>query len=282
VNIQLFKPAPMLEQHISMIWAFENADDGIAEDDAKLVAPNGCMKLLIPYRKKITSFIGGLSTVHREMSMIVAGQMRQPVQINPEPGGGTIGFEFKPASAALFFGGGMHELTDRVLDGRDLWGSAGERLRERFGNAASTAERVALVQRFLCRFVMERSVNRAVETAVQQIIRSSGLVSVQAISDELAYSRQHLTRLFKQDTGLSPKEFARIARFQQIYAKLNSHSELEGLLDGLEEWLDRYYDQSHFIREFQSFVGFTPGEYKRIRNEFGKIFYRNQEVPFLQ
>lgn len=282
MNIQLFKPVPMLEQHISMIWAFENTGEVIAEDDARLVAPNGCMKLLIPFRNNVTSFIKGQAAVHREMSFIVAGQMRQPVQINPEPGGGTIGFEFKPASAALFFGGGMHELTDRVLDAREIWSGAGEWLREQFGNAASTAERVALVQRYLCRFVQERSVNKAVEIAAQQIIRSSGLVSIQAISDELAYSRQHLTRLFKNDTGLSPKEFARIARFQQIYAKLNSRSEPEGLLDGLGEWLDRYYDQAHFIREFQSFVGLTPGEYKRIRNEFGKIFYRNQDVPFLQ
>ena len=37
-----------------------------------------------------------------------------------------------------------------------------------------------------------------------------------------------------------------------------------------------YYDQSHFIKEFKRFTGFTPQKYHEIVNEFGRAFYAKQ------
>jgi hypothetical protein len=35
----------------------------------------------------------------------------------------------------------------------------------------------------------------------------------------------------------------------------------------------QYYDQSHFIKEFKRFTGFTPQHYTGIVNEFGRAFH---------
>ncbi len=41
-------------------------------------------------------------------------------------------------------------------------------------------------------------------------------------------------------------------------------------------WSAYYYDQSHFIKEFKRFTGFTPQHYTAIVNEFGRAFHTQQ------
>jgi len=41
-------------------------------------------------------------------------------------------------------------------------------------------------------------------------------------------------------------------------------------------WPDYYYDQSHFIKEFKRFTGFTSQQYTAIVNEFGRAFHAQQ------
>lgn len=45
---------------------------------------------------------------------------------------------------------------------------------------------------------------------------SQALVSVQELARQVNASIRTLQRLFKQNVGISPKEFLRIVRFQQI------------------------------------------------------------------
>ena len=70
---------------------------------------------------------------------------------------------------------------------------------------------------------------------------------------------KYLERLFFKYTGVSPKVFSRITRFQRIsremlyYRNYNNLTELA--YDG------EYYDQTHFIKEFRKFSGVTPGKF---------------------
>jgi len=57
---------------------------------------------------------------------------------------------------------------------------------------------------------------------------------------------------------LSPKEYARIRRFQAALRQLGASA--AGGADIAAEV--GYFDQSHFVREFRSFAGMTPTQYK--------------------
>ncbi len=262
--IKWFKPILQLKQHISMIWAFENPV-GISRDDVGLIAPNGCMKLIIPYNKRVTSHIGKTVNPHLPMSCIVVGQMRHPVNIETEVGGGTIGIEFKASTACHFFRVGLDAFTDQVCNIQDVWDSSGARMQAQLSNIETVEGKVEFLQIF-----EENHLNKVVEYAVKKIVETSGFVSISQLSEDIGYSRQHLSRLFSEKVGVSPKEIARIARFQQFYSRINRSAEYF-VSDDL---YDYYYDQSHFIKEFQKFVGYTPGEYRKIRNDFGKVFYQ--------
>lgn len=82
---------------------------------------------------------------------------------------------------------------------------------------------------------------------VQEIL--SNLEHVQSVtdmSDITHYSPRQLQRVLKQTTGFSPHDFLKVMRLQQSLKEQN---------------INRYTDQSHFIRSFKKITGYTPTEY---------------------
>jgi len=80
---------------------------------------------------------------------------------------------------------------------------------------------------------------------------------------EFGVSARQLRRLTKQHLGLLPKDFAKVLRFQNTLTAMNAtqHSTV---------WLDNYYDQPHFIREFKCLSGLTPTQFRSL-----SVLYNN-------
>jgi AraC-like DNA-binding protein len=71
-------------------------------------------------------------------------------------------------------------------------------------------------------------------------------------------SSHHLKELFREQTGLAPKAFQRVRRFQHVLQALRRNSEEQGAALAAK---CGYYDQAHFIHDFKHFSGMTPSEY---------------------
>lgn len=81
---------------------------------------------------------------------------------------------------------------------------------------------------------------------------------------EFGVSARQLRRLTHLHLGLSPREFARVFRFQHTLRAMNTASSETA-------WVDHYYDQPHFIREFKSLSGLTPSEFNSL-----SVLYNNE------
>jgi AraC-like DNA-binding protein len=82
-----------------------------------------------------------------------------------------------------------------------------------------------------------------------------GSVAIDAMAAHYGISRQRFARRFHDATGVSPKLFARIVRFQGLVHSLLSTevSEWAGVAPAAG-----FYDQAHMINEFRSFAGSSP------------------------
>lgn len=91
------------------------------------------------------------------------------------------------------------------------------------------------------------------------MIRSSGCVTVDEIAEDTGYTARYIDKLFHEKTGLSPKQFAKIIRFQAAVSALNNPSgrSLTEIAADLG-----YFDQSHFVHEFKKYIGLTPKKYQ--------------------
>lgn len=88
-----------------------------------------------------------------------------------------------------------------------------------------------------------------------------------SISDEqcteFGLSARQLRRLSQLYLGLSPRELARVFRFQCMLQTMNTENNKTA-------WSDHYYDQSHYICEFKNLSGTTPNQFKSL-----SVLYNN-------
>jgi hypothetical protein len=92
--------------------------------------------------------------------------------------------------------------------------------------------------------------------ALHIILRSSGTVQVEK-DLETGVSPRQLRRMFDKYIGDSAKAFSKVVRFQHF---LKSKPSKQSIRQNKLFFDVGYYDQSHFIREFKTFYGNTPGQ----------------------
>ena len=92
--------------------------------------------------------------------------------------------------------------------------------------------------------------------AMEIILKNYGVINIETDLDTGLSARQ-LRRLFEFYVGDSAKTFSKVVRFQNILtAKPSGQSLKQNKL-----FSDTgYYDQAHFIKEFKTFYGVTPGK----------------------
>lgn len=192
----------------------------------------------------------------------VSGVRTRPITIPSGRGSRMLVIAFKRGKAFPFYPFPMSELTDTVTDADLVFGRRFRDLREQLLAADSVARMFALVEIFLLRQagqVIEADLStRCIDHAVSSIIHQPTLGSLHRLSDEIGYSQKHFINLFRQQVGVSPKQYLKIMRFQKAIGAIEANEFIHWNRIALE---NGYFDQAHFIHDFKRFSGFTPNEY---------------------
>ncbi|MEV7549343.1 helix-turn-helix domain-containing protein [Amycolatopsis sp. NPDC089917] len=165
-----------------------------------------------------------------------------------------IAVALTPLGAYGLFGIPLRELTNSVIAASGLMPSGP--LTERLAEAADWPERFRLLDEYLIsRLARGPELAPAVRCAWDRLV--AGPVRVDALADEIGWSRQHLNAKFRDRIGLNPSTAGRIARLNRVLALLDRTSSLS--------WaevahLGGYSDQAHLIREFRALTGCSPTE----------------------
>ena len=94
--------------------------------------------------------------------------------------------------------------------------------------------------------------------------------SVTELASTACLGKKQFERLFNELVGANPKEYARIVRFQKSLKLLQHYQE-----DANQAQLAcqcGYADQSHFIREFKQFSGYTPLSLLNVCKPYSDLF----------
>jgi AraC-like DNA-binding protein len=129
---------------------------------------------------------------------------------------------------------------------------------ERVAAAPDDRSRVAVVEGFLQELPFAR--DPLVTRALDRLGDPNGSPPVAAIAAELALSERQLERRFLLRVGVTPKRFARLARFHRAVSLMDA---VPGLATVAQH--AGYYDQPHFVREFRAFAGTSPAAWRGAR-----------------
>lgn len=176
--------------------------------------------------------------------------------------------EFRSGGLYPFLSIDQSELTDRSFVMAELDPS----LTRALENELLRAERVedllaALDHLFLTRLAAERA-NRHVAAMMRLIAERNGNITARELSARFFYSEKHIRRLFLQHIGTGPKVFSRITRVNHALRLLQTG--ITPLTDVAEQ--AGFFDQPHFIHDFEAVCGITPSTYLKNKS----VFYNDE------
>jgi len=152
--------------------------------------------------------------------------------------------------------------NDEIGPPEELLGKHYRPLKDKLANTVSPADKKRVLDTFFESLMKQKPRVKSLIAGYAQdlIIRYAGAVPVDRLLQQFYVSRRTLERYFRDQVGLSPKQFSKVIRFNRAFALLNSDPSIS--------WADlihrcNYFDQSHFIAEFKSFMECTPTEYLR-------------------
>lgn len=189
----------------------------------------------------------------------VMGLRDGPIRMRTDAGRScalTVGLS--PEGAHALFGLPLAELANTAVGLADLVGRQADDLVEQVALTPDWPGRFRVVDRFLLGRTARGALSRQVAGAWRRLTSTAGGVRVDALADEVGWTRQHLRTRFREQIGLTPKTVARQARLGRAAALMARPDPLP-----LAEIaaLCGYADQSHLNRDFRDLTGLRPTDY---------------------
>jgi len=259
------KPSPPLRPFIENLWYHEGVTTNHAMDR---LLPDGAIELIFDLTS--TPKIWYDSETPRRVRTVreswLSGQHRRSIVIESAKNSCMIGARFRPGGLHPFLGMPVSEVNDSVEETALLWGSEVRELRERLLAAASVDGRFQVLDRALTdRGRGKLEPDAALSYVLDRLVTTPGETAIRSLAEDAGLSQKRLVRTFEEKVGLKPKTLSRVLRFQTVLRKLERESRVSWSFVAQEAG---YYDQAHFIRDFESFSGLSPSRYLVERGEF--------------
>lgn len=261
--LRVHKPSFPLNQFVENLVYYD--EPGILHNLDRFL-PDGNTEIIIDLAEK-SQYIYDNETLQKIQicrNAWVSGVRTRPITIPSGKGSRMLIVAFKKGKAFPFYRFPMNKLTDMVAGADLAFGRKFHDLRHQLLAVKSADRMFELVETFLLRQagdeIREDSSTRCIEYALFTIIHKPTLRCLQQLSEEIGYSQKHLIHLFREQVGVTPKQYLRIMRFQKAICTIERGQFRRWSQIALKSG---YYDQAHFINDFKHFSGFTPSEYMK-------------------
>jgi AraC-like DNA-binding protein len=174
-----------------------------------------------------------------------------------------------PEGARSLFGMPAGELAGVVVPLDGLLPTPAGELIERLASAPTWMARFAILDEVLTRHAGRLAApSDELRHAWRLLGARGGQVRIDDLAREVGWSRRHLGDRFTAEYGLTPKEAARVMRFEHS-TRLLRQSDRPALAEVAARC--GFYDQAHLAREWNDFIGCPPS-----------AWLTGDDLPFIQ
>jgi AraC-like DNA-binding protein len=276
VFVHVQAAAPPLDRFVEHITYYE---DSRPEYRIERLVPDGAVQLVIdlgasPKKLYDRDDVGRARELRGAW---LSGMHRRWILIEAAQGASMVVVRFRPGGAYPFFGTDVDALTDAV-EPLDVVGCGPvEALRDcLIDPTCPLPTKMAAVQAWLVRLAGGRLAASPLVEHLARRLFAPGSLRIGALAAETGYSQRHLDGLFRRRVGLTPKQYARVRRFQRVLTHLVrgtpeppplEEAATPVVLPAVAPAWARlaaehgYCDQPHLVREFQRLAGLSPTAY---------------------
>lgn len=256
MNFYTIDPPKELAEHVRFFWALEGKATSLQPFVHRVLAEH-CAEFIFYYKGGFEIFSKN-HAIRDTFSSGIYGPAQQFCQFKTDKEFGMFGVYLYPYAIPQLFSLPASELSNQMLDFKTLCGQEGKLLEEQIMTASGNSERAQLLSAFLTAQLKKNRIQYpGILHQIRYAIQSFQLTPVPLLASDCNLSRRQFERKFKELSGFSPKEFQRLVRFDAV---VKGSFPAGGSLAQMAAACG-FYDQSHFIHEFQRFSGYSPREF---------------------
>lgn len=165
--------------------------------------------------------------------------------------------QFQPGALFKLTGIPASEFTNSFIDAEAVFSTEITRVNERLSYTRHYTEMIPIVENFLVYLInrAKRKHVRPIDKVSRWLLQYPKVSSLNWLADQACLSQRQFHRQFVECEGVSPKLYARIARFENAMNLKTIKPSLDWLSVALESG---YYDYQHLVRDFKEFTRLTP------------------------
>ena len=262
MNFNQFQLDSPFDRFVESIFHFEGYTP---EHSIEKVIPDGSINLIFELDGMVRHVFD--NETHQPIAdyerVWLSGVQRNYISISAHKNSEMFVIRFNPGGFAPFIDKKVTEFTDRVIPGTQVFGSEIDELRNEILDGAASEDKFKAAFQWVENTFDEKRVPREpIFDSIRKIKEDPQFQqnNLGLLIEESGYSKKQFISLFKQFVGVTPKYFQRIVRFSELLLKIQNEEVIS--------WADisyqcGFYDQAHFIKEFQHFCGHNPKAHLR-------------------
>lgn len=251
------KPGKPLQPYVKCYFVYE-ADTAVTFEDT--VFPSGCTEIIFNLGSGNWHTFNG-ETFVTTPPIELWGQLARPLSIKSTGRNIMLGIRLLPHGAAAILNDNISLFNNQVSSYTDINGKNVSGLHNQLLETSSWSKRIALVETYLLQQLSlstKRLPKLAVVNDLMYALRHQDIpLTMETMAARYGITARYMQQLFLQHTGLTPKLYSQIHRFQKSL-QLVTAGDISLTSIAYE---CGYADQSHFIKEFKTFTGYTPSGY---------------------
>lgn len=271
------------------------------------IAPKGNLKRLIEcfwvlehdYRARFHSYEHLWAAVHSELIFsfgqryylktpagksvlpenFVIGPFRKKLMLYSDGFTGFVAVRFHPWGLSPFSLKPMSSLVGAIVPAEVVFNSQLQAL-VRHLQDREREEKLDLLERYFQERLATVTFGTMASARIgDKILSEKGTAPISELLAEFRINSRQLERVFRAETGLSPKLFSRIVRFNHAKRMIEKNPDIS--LAQLT-YDCGYSDQAHFNKNFRELFDLSPADFKRQLKRFAKETAGQIDVEFLQ
>ncbi|MGF2412835.1 helix-turn-helix domain-containing protein [Ferruginibacter sp.] len=156
------------------------------------------------------------------------------------------------------------EITNQYLDAETFFSAEIRTINEQLHYAANYKAMIDIADIFVRSLIKKQQKPRLlIDDACILLLKADKKFTLQQIAREACLSPKQLERKFKERTGVNPKLYERIIRFDKAFRLKNSNPKMDWLSIALE---CNYHDYQHLIKNYKDLTGLSPAAFHEMEN----------------
>lgn len=256
MNFQLVQPTGFLKNYIRHYCFMES---GIYDGDiVERVIPAESVQLMFHYKNPFV--VVQSDTTIKQPRSIISGLSDSFSDVSTNGETGVVFISFFPTGACHFFNFPLSEIENQSVNLSDIFSKEIPQVEEMLFLKKTIVEKVFVIEDFLLKRYSPIPTydNILIQKGIDIVKKCKAQTNAMLLSNTLSITPKTLERKFSRYLGKTTKQVIRLIRFQEVLQDFSLNKNLS-LTERAHN--NGYFDQSHFIRDFKTYSGYTPKEF---------------------